>query len=108
MDILALEKEVDRLRIELHAAEDRLRTAKISAIGVSPGDIVNGTGRYAGNQYRVVAIDPSWSKAWIVGNPKRKDGTFGSAERHIYGNWELSEHGPTHSGLPPAPSENDL
>jgi hypothetical protein len=29
------------------------------------------------------------NKPWLVGNPLRKDGTYGTAERNLYGDWEL-------------------
>lgn len=87
-DIASLEAEVARLRSGLMAAKKRLEEARIAACGVAVGDIVRGTGRYAGKRYRVCEIDASWSPPWLIANPERKDGTFGTAARNLFGNWE--------------------
>jgi len=57
--------------------------------GVKVGSIVI----YKNNEYRVCRIEPHFygeiTKPWIIANPKKKDGTFGVAERNLYEYWEL-------------------
>lgn len=57
--------------------------------GVKVGDIVKD---HKGLLHRVTLIVP-WldGKPWLDGNPMRKDGTFGTADRHLYNQWELVE-----------------
>jgi len=88
-DIEALEAEVNRLRSELRAAEDRLTEAKTAICGVSIGDIVV----RKGVQYRVCEIDVHWahSPPWLKGNQKLKNGEWGTAERNLYNEWKKVE-----------------
>lgn len=83
-EIAVLEAKVKALRAELADYIGLLHNARIAAAGVSLGDIVLSGGK----RYRVSSIDPEWSKAWLKGNPERKDGTFGVAERLLFENWE--------------------
>ena len=80
----ALEANVRRLRRELGVAEAALREARIAAAPVKVGDVVVGL---LGVEYRVTIVEPKSHGLWLTGNPRRKDGTFGTAVRHIYGNW---------------------
>jgi len=43
-----------------------------------------------GNEFRITVIDSSYGKPWLQGNPRKKDGTWGIANRHLYANWEVS------------------
>lgn len=94
--IKELEEEVTRCRKELGEAQRRLMAAKLAACGVSIGDVVVGTGRgYAGKLFRVSSIDPNWSPPWLRGNPQRADGSFGTSERNLFGDWQpqqVSDH----------------
>jgi len=67
--ILAADREIARLR---H--------------GVEKGSIV----QYRGALYRVTGVTGGYGKPWATGNPKRKDGSWGTAERNLYSDWELS------------------
>lgn len=80
------EAEVNRLRSELATAKDRLDEARVKASGVSVGQIV----MHNGKEHRVTEIDASWARAkpWLYGNPKKADGTFGTARRSLYSDWE--------------------
>lgn len=78
--------EVERLQLELQQAKTRLLQARVAAAGVSVGDVVLGND---GKRYRIADIDPVWGdKAWIKGEPQRKDGTFGTATRNLFGAWQ--------------------
>lgn len=87
--ILDLEVEVERLRSELREAERLLRDARIKVTGVAVGDIV----RHSRNKklFRVARVEPHSHSTWLMGNPQRADGTFGTAERHLFDEWERIE-----------------
>lgn len=83
-----LTRKVQSLRDQLKAASESLIAAKEAACPVKRGDLV----LCKGIEYRITHIRfHSWDnpedKPWLMGNPKRKDGTFGTAERHLYGDW---------------------
>jgi hypothetical protein len=86
----ALEAEVDRLSAELQNAKHRLYDAKVAESGISIGDIVIDKN---GVRHRVSSIDVGWKKVWLKGNPQKKDGSFGTSERHLFDYWtkELQE-----------------
>jgi len=57
--------------------------------GIKPGVIVV----YHGVLHKVVSIEPDrgFEKPWVTGNPQRKDGTYGTAVRNLFDNWELPQ-----------------
>lgn len=64
------------------------RQRKLDRCGVKVGDIVRSK-RRVGGIFRVVGIDAEWqSRAWVTGNPQRKDGTFGTSIRNLFSDWE--------------------
>src|ERR1700690_1555977 len=88
-----LERKVQSLQDQLSAALASLRRAKLDACPVKKGDIVRYKGqnsRKQGQLYKVTGIDTNFSleNPWLVGNPQRKDGTWGIAERNLYSEWE--------------------
>lgn len=63
-------------------AERAYMEAMIEAAPFKVGDIVNqgpGTGAY-----RICRVEPKGFAIWYMGNPQRKDGTFGTAERRLF------------------------
>jgi hypothetical protein len=79
LEELMLEKRAERRKLQLEAIKLEFR--------VIVGSIVTGRD---GLEYRVTSIYPSWKTPWIKGNPRKKDGTWGNAERHLYGDWKIS------------------
>lgn len=78
---------MDRLRQQLREAETSLRNARIAAAPVKAGDVVTD---HRGKVFRVCGVTPrSWGFD-VQGHPQKKDGTFGSAWRHVY-DWKLAE-----------------
>lgn len=83
-----------RLRKELRAAVAGIcaQEAKIAEIryGVKVGSIIRDR---KGKEHRVIRVDGRWAsgRPWLEGNPRKKDGSFGVAVRHIYGDWQLVE-----------------
>lgn len=88
--IAELEATVARLQDELRKANQALEAARISECGVKIGDVVTGTGRYAGKTFRVAKIDAHWSPPWLIGNPQRADGSFGTGTRNLFNSWTRS------------------
>lgn len=68
-----------QIQLEIHELRD----------GVKPGVIVV----YRGKDHRVVKVEPrSFTddcKPWVTGSPMKKDGTFGTAVRLLFDDWEL-------------------
>lgn len=86
MTINDLKSRVGDLRRQLADAEQRLRLARIEATGLKIGQIVIS----GGQEYAIAEIDARGDgKPWVVGTPRKKDGTFGTARRNLFGNWSL-------------------
>jgi len=92
-EIQRLKSNLEAVQLALSDAKKALRNAMIARSGVSVGDIVRANGgRNEGMLFRVARID-TWESggAWVTGNPKKKDGTFGKSERNLYSGWERVE-----------------
>jgi len=101
-EIQRLKSNLEAVQLALSDAEKALRNAMIARSGVAVGDIVRKkSGRVTaariaptgdGMLFRVTRIDP-WESggAWVTGNPKKKDGTFGKSERNLFSDWERVE-----------------
>lgn len=87
-----LEQEATALREKLSAISVQIQRVQLQLIeqtyGVTIGGIV--TDRQ-GIEYKITSVSTRWfpSKPWLEGNPKKKDGTFGTAHRNLYGAWEV-------------------
>ena len=87
LDKLKEEKKALKSRLSELNKEIRIEELKVieDKYGVSVGCIVKGGD---GKDYKITSIDPSHGRPWLKGNPRKKDGTFGVAERNIYKCWE--------------------
>ena len=66
--------------------EEKTRLAE-HEFGVRVGSIVKD---HKGVEYKVTQVDTRYGGSpWLVGNPKKKDGTFGIAQRKLYSGWTL-------------------
>jgi hypothetical protein len=75
--IANLETDLKRQRGLLEA--ERLRNA-----GIAVGDIVVSKGE----RFRVCEVKPfSYGSVWVIGNAKKKDGSWGAARRALYSDW---------------------
>jgi hypothetical protein len=86
--IAELERRVNELASQLRDAREALRIAQIEAAPVKIGDVVRSRGKI----YRVTDIDPIYGHGrhpWLRGNFQRKDGSWSSAARNLYGDWSL-------------------
>ena len=83
----ALQAEEKRLSLLILDVQKRLHAALCELAGIKKGDIV----LYKGVEHRITKIETDYGyrrdKPWVSGNPKKKDGTFGIAERHLYTDW---------------------
>lgn len=87
-----LSAEVDKARAELNHRVLLLQNYRESRAGVKQGDIVRHSGgQYPGMEFRVtnVWVWETGSTAWVRGAMKKKDGTWGIAERNLYSHWEM-------------------
>jgi hypothetical protein len=79
--IKQLEDRADALHKELQGVEAEIFDLKTSLCPVKVGDVVS----YRGLEFKVTEIDrPEWS--WVYANPRKKDGSWGTAKRHLLGN----------------------
>jgi len=86
-ELLHAEKELStRLAYIRHRIkEEQLKLAE-QDYGVTIGSVVVDS---AGKRYRVIDIDTRYKGLpRLAGNPERKDGTFGTAVRHLHKEWE--------------------
>ena len=86
-----LEQQERELCEKLAIVRKAMKTEKLliaeHRFGVRIGSIVKDR---KGVEHRVTGIHPSnFSKPWLEGNPKKKDGSFGVAVRHLYSNWDM-------------------
>ena len=85
-----LEQEAITLQGKLNAVSEEIRSVRLQlaerTYGVRLGCIV----RYRGVEHRVTKIRVfRVGVPWLEGNPKKKDGTFGTSHRNLYGDWEV-------------------
>jgi hypothetical protein len=58
--------------------------------GLEVGVVVRAGGRWEGQLCMVREVDDrSDGRPWVVGSPARADGSFGTARRNLFGNWEV-------------------
>jgi len=79
----------DQLSVVNKAIHDEKMRVVTEASGVTVGSVVV----YQGKDHKVTKVDVRWGyneKPWLEGNPRRKDGTFGTAHRNLYSDWELA------------------
>lgn len=84
-----LREDVARLKTQLETAERHLTYALRDATRITVDDIVNGTGRFAGDEFKVTFIDVRFEgKPWLIGVKRRANGLWGTGERHLFDDWE--------------------
>lgn len=89
LQIKALEKARIPLEEQLSKLRQEARTLKLRLAELEFGVRVGAIVLFRGVRHQITAIDVKWGdKPWLRGNPMKKDGTFGTAERHLYSNWE--------------------
>jgi len=80
-----LEAEQEALCAKLTLVREEMRSIHVALCRVKVGDVVRSKRDQA--EYQVIEIsNPKWG--WAVGVPKRKDGTWGTARRNLYDNFE--------------------
>lgn len=77
---------------ELEKVREQIRGERLKKAQDEHGIFIGCVVTYRDNEYRVTNIETSgWmGKPWLIGNPRLKSGKFGTAERHLYGDWSLS------------------
>lgn len=72
----------------LHEQQHKLKLAIAETkYGVKIGVVVTGPDS---KKFRVTKVDVRWNdRPWLEGNPLKKDGTWGTAVRHLYENWQV-------------------
>lgn len=85
------QKELDDLRVQMSTLESERHNLKLKIAeleyGVTVGCVVVDL---EGAEFQVTRVDVRPTRRpWIEGNPKKKDGTWGTAKRNLYDNWQL-------------------
>lgn len=83
-EINALKSRVGDLKRQLREAEDRLRAAEIDAFPVKVGDVVS----FRGKDHRVCEVIPKGYTTWLMGNQRKKDGSWSEAVHHLYSDYK--------------------
>jgi hypothetical protein len=87
-EIKILQERESKLRAELNETRTALSNALIAQAGEIYGVYIGDVVRDRGKEYRVIKIKPNYGyKPWLVGNLKKKDGTFGTAKRNLFSSW---------------------
>jgi len=87
-----LEQQEKDLLAKLNAVRESITEEKTRLaehkFGVRVGSIVKDR---KGIEHKVTQVDTRYydGSPWLVGNPKKKDGTFGIAQRNLYSCWTL-------------------
>jgi hypothetical protein len=79
-----LEKREAALIAELASVREEMLKIRRAACPIKPGMVV----RYRQKEYRVAEIaHPEWG--WVVGNPRLRNGKFGTARRRLLDGCEI-------------------
>lgn len=81
-----LRRKVQNLEDQLSDARKKLSAAELDACPIKVGMIVIGND---GKEYRVAEVDLRWETPWLIGNPKRADGSFGNGRRSLYDRYQV-------------------
>lgn len=90
----AIKQRIDSLQRQLsheesRANEVRRELAKV-VFGIAPGVVVVHRGkRYWVDHLQFLDWVDDNHRPWVVGCPARKDGTFGTAKRNLFSDWEV-------------------
>ena len=80
----AIMSRIANLETELKRQRKLLDEERYRNVGVAIGDIVVSRGE----RFRVAEVKTfSYGSAWVVGNAKKKDGTWGASKRALYSDW---------------------
>jgi hypothetical protein len=90
-EIAILEQRQERFRSDLKRIEQLLKSAREDLAQIHVGDSV--VWSCDKKEYKVVRIEPkSWGgKPWVNGVTKKKNGEWGTGERHLSSDWERVE-----------------
>lgn len=99
-----LDRQISEHEKETERLSEIRRAAIIEAWGIEIGMLVENTGRNDGWKIgRVCGIrnadhlppkagkEDGYSRPWLYVNPRKKDGSFSTMERHTFGNWKPVE-----------------
>jgi hypothetical protein len=82
-EIDALQRQVNEAHLAYLGALRRLGEAKQRRAGLAIGDIV-----YRKDEpYEVVHVDTGFSRPWVKGRPRNKDGSLSKRVVQLYGDW---------------------
>jgi hypothetical protein len=93
--IQEIESDIQKVGKRLQALNKELYEARCLASGVKVGDIVIASPRGDEEKEAIVRkiADTDFDPVWLIVSFKKKDGSWGSQERHTYGHWRKKGSG---------------
>lgn len=89
-EMARLEERRSALSKEIVAVDGTIRSLRLDQIDLLYGLHIGSIVVREGKQYLVCGItNETWRRPWVVGHPMKKDGTFGSARRNLFSDWEV-------------------
>ena len=84
-----IERKSQSLRDQLGNLNQQQRELILRGIELKHGVTVGSVVLYRGIEHKVTRVETRWGidRPWLEGNPKRKDGSFRTAHRNLFGNW---------------------
>jgi hypothetical protein len=80
----AIMSRIANLKTELKRQNKLLEEERYRNAGIAIGDIVVSKGE----RFRVAQVKTfSYGSVWVIGNAKKKDGSWGTAPRQLYNDW---------------------
>jgi hypothetical protein len=88
-----LKKREEELTSELNSVRSAIRELELSSCPIKVGQVV----LHRGREFRIIEIDrPEWQ--WVYANPRRSDGSWGTARRHLLGDISPVSNGESRDG----------
>lgn len=86
-----IERKSQSLRDQLSDLSEQKGKLILRGVELKHGVTVGSIVIYKGVEHKVTQVDTRWGvdRPWLEGNPKRKDGSFGTARRNLYRQWTV-------------------
>lgn len=85
--ITDLERKIQSLKDQLHAAELAHYKARLESLGLVPNETVL---IYQGKEYLFVSARMlDWAIPWTHGRPRKKNGDWAERDTCLYGDWKV-------------------
>lgn len=87
--LCAHQKREVALREQMGIERQKILSTQREIAKVKHGIEIGSVVKYRGVLHRVTSVTEGYGKPWAEGNPMRKDGSYGTARRNLFSDWEL-------------------